>query len=190
MHKNIKDITGLKFSRLTAVRFSHCDKGSKAHWQFVCDCGKSHTANGSLVRLGKIKSCGCWNIECNRKGPKQTGIGQLFNQYKQNAKNRRLKFELTREEFVAITSKDCLYCGAIPKQVAKGGPRGCRETEEIGKYLYNGIDRVDNDIGYVLDNCVPCCGHCNIAKASMTQDEFFKLVGEIYNNHKERCNGI
>lgn len=56
-----KDITGLKFNRLTAKSFAYTKHG--ACWLFVCDCGKEKIANSSEVRTGKTKSCGCWNLE-------------------------------------------------------------------------------------------------------------------------------
>ena len=40
------------------------------------------------------------------------------------------------------------------------------------KFNYNGIDRVDNKIGYTLKNCVTCCKYCNNAKKDNDVDEF------------------
>lgn len=48
------DITGVKFNRLTAVEY----KG-RSKWLFLCECGKEIITNGSDVRNGKSKSCGC-----------------------------------------------------------------------------------------------------------------------------------
>lgn len=39
-----------------------------------------------------------------------------------------------------------------------------------------GLDRLDSDRGYVLDNVVPCCGTCNMAKGVyFTSAEMLKL---------------
>lgn len=40
----------------------------------------------------------------------------------------------------------------------------------------NGIDRVDNDKGYVPGNVSPCCWVCNIAKGTMSLDEWAEMV--------------
>lgn len=56
------DISGRKFSRLTAIRPS-C-KETKSHdeyWEFRCDCGKVITAFRGAVIAGNTKSCGCLN---------------------------------------------------------------------------------------------------------------------------------
>lgn len=51
-----KDITGQKFNRLTAIRFSHLEK--KTHkWFFKCDCGKTRIASKISVMHSKIKAC-------------------------------------------------------------------------------------------------------------------------------------
>jgi hypothetical protein len=63
--------------------------------------------------------------------------------YKNNAKSRELKFELTKEQFHSLVSTSCHYCGT------------CQENG-------NGIDRVDNSKGYTMDNVVSCCSLCNI----------------------------
>jgi hypothetical protein len=34
-----------------------------------------------------------------------------------------------------------------------------------------GLDRLDNDIGYMSGNVVPCCGICNTTKNSMLSSE-------------------
>ena len=50
--------------------------------------------------------------------------------------------------------------------------------------MYNGIDRKDNAIGYEYDNCVTCCGRCNIMKNKWSHDEFISHIKNIINNLK------
>lgn len=47
-----------------------------------------------------------------------------------------------------------------------------RKTRINRKYIYSGIDRVDNNKGYEDNNVVACCWKCNNAKAQQTKDEF------------------
>ena len=94
--------------------------------------------------------------------------------YKANAIRRKLEWDLTLEQFAEITKKDCHYCGAKPNNIAIG--KGCN-----GDYIYNGIDRIDNNKGYTIDNIVPCCKICNYAKRKLTLQEFQDWVEKIYN---------
>ena len=62
-----KDITGLKFNRLTAIKYSHhhkypCGK-SKEYWVFKCDCGKEKILEKAKVVNNITLSCGCYAIE-------------------------------------------------------------------------------------------------------------------------------
>lgn len=60
-----KDITGLKFGSLTAIKFSHT-YNRQAFWIYKCDCGKEHTARSNTITYeakkhpnSNIPSCGC-----------------------------------------------------------------------------------------------------------------------------------
>jgi hypothetical protein len=84
-----------------------------------------------------------------------------FHAYKYGAKQRGLAFEITKDEFMRLVSTLCYYCERTPEQVAIG------------------IDRVDNQQGYIAGNCVSCCKSCNFAKGTLGQQEFFNLIEAI-----------
>ena len=88
-----------------------------------------------------------------------------FSVYKRDSKKgkRNYEFSLTKKQFMSFWGKKCYYCG-----------------ERINGV---GIDRVDNNIGYEIDNCVPCCGKCNRMKMSMICSEFIDKCKKIANNH-------
>ena len=44
----------------------------------------------------------------------------------------------------------------------------------------NGIDRINNSVGYTEKNSVPCCGTCNVAKGQMTLAEFKLWIARIH----------
>ena len=50
--------------------------------------------------------------------------------------------------------QDCFYCGGKPETIHK-----CNTTS-LNIFKYNGIDRLDNKIGYVKTNCVTYCKTC------------------------------
>ncbi len=54
----IKDITNLKFNKLTAIRLDH-SKNNIKYWLFKCDCGNEKVIERGHVIKGDIKSCGC-----------------------------------------------------------------------------------------------------------------------------------
>jgi hypothetical protein len=51
-------------------------------------------------------------------------------------------------------------------------------------YIYNGIDRIDSSIGYILSNCRPCCRTCNVAKSDLSETEFWNWLTRIITFNK------
>lgn len=58
---SIKDLTGQKFGKLTAVKYIGKDKGYRSLWLFKCDCGKEKVIQAYNVYSGKTISCGCYH---------------------------------------------------------------------------------------------------------------------------------
>lgn len=73
-----------------------------------------------------------------------------FSVLRSKAKTNKQDFEITKEDYERFTRNNaCFYCsGPLPK---------------VGY----GIDRLNNLIGYVFANCVPCCERCNEKKGSL-----------------------
>lgn len=152
------------------------------YWFAQCECGVVKTILLKNYKNGQSLSCGCYNKSLTKGRPsvlrKDSGVSDLnhlFLVYKNGSKGRKLSFELTKQEFKELTSNNCTYCGVEPKQ--KTGRK--KYTQTHGEYIYNGIDRIDNSLGYIKENCVPCCKICNYAKHKLTQLEFTNWLSKI-----------
>jgi hypothetical protein len=88
-----------------------------------------------------------------------------------SAKTRNILFQIYPDQFEEITSKSCYICG-----------KPNTETHQ------NGIDRWDNNIGYLLSNCRSCCGDCNYMKNSYVFDEWLDKLKQIYQQHNNKIN--
>ncbi len=113
------------------------------------------------------------------RGNSRGGLTTLFCTYRIGAKKRGYTFDLTREEFAVLTKQDCWYCGVEPAQIRRNGGG---KLPTLSFYLYNGIDRVDNSVGYTLANCIPCCGACNRMKNVQSGEDFVSRVRKIARN--------
>jgi hypothetical protein len=96
-------------------------------------------------------------------------LNERYSAYRRQAEAKGRSFALTKEEFREITSESCHYCGAPPGNVATGTESASGFRSE---YKYSGLDRIENDAGYLPGNVVPCCKRCNVAKNNMSFDEF------------------
>lgn len=91
-----------------------------------------------------------------RTPPLLAGLNRIYSSYKRRCRLRNTYFELTVEQFHTISQKPCSYCGCKPANGGKKQP-----------YIYNGIDRKNNERGYTLSNSIPCCAKCNAIKSNL-----------------------
>lgn len=85
------------------------------------------------------------------------------------ARRRGLDFSITEDKYLELIGPDsCAYCG-FP----------------LARLGY-GLDRIDNDIGYLPSNVIPCCKECNRARSNLFSfDEMKSSVGPAIRRVKE-----
>lgn len=167
------------FNFLTVIDY---DK-SKKKYICKCICGNETRAAIWNLKNGRNKSCGCKQEYYRAKRIAKTNFASLKNviykHYKYQAKRRNYNFELSKEQFLNIISKNCAYCGKEPDMSYGKYGSGTSETD-YSEFKYNGIDRVDNTKGYTLDNSVACCKICNNSKSTLTKDAWLSWLKEVY----------
>ena len=169
------DETGNRYKRLTVVSRATNSKSRQAQWLCLCDCGKNVIVLGSNLRKGQSGSCGCLQIDGVSLEYGEAAFNVLFRNYNRRAKKKGLNWNLDKETFRKLTSSSCYWCNIRPIQ--SGFPSGLN-----GSYIYNGLDRVDNNEGYTQENVVPCCKRCNRAKDTLSTLEFMEWVNSIQQN--------
>ncbi len=186
-HANAKKLVpGERFGKLVVVSMSQALEGKRAlAWMCRCDCGQMVCRQGTVLRSRRSTSCGCQK-QARTPARHAANLAQvrpdsilrsIYVTYLKEATKRGLAFELSRDEFIALSKQDCYYCGQPPKLIQR--------TEYISVQR-NGLDRVDNNAGYTASNCVPCCGTCNFMKASRGVDDFLAQVARIYTHSSMR----
>lgn len=126
-----------------------------------CDCG-FETWNW-LANLSSHNSQKCKN--CLSQSPEHKTYLTVL----RTASRRSLDWQIDEKQWVEISAKNCYYCNIEPSNV----------ITEYG-YKYSGLDRIDSSLGYIMENIVPCCRNCNLAKNNMSQEEFFEWVKRVY----------
>jgi hypothetical protein len=92
-------------------------------------------------------------IKAQKKAYYKTPAGK-FSQYKNNANQRGIPFLMEFQQFEGLWGKPCFYCGAEIKTI--------------------GLDRIDNNGPYHIDNVVPCCWSCNKSKGALPLEEWLE----------------
>ena len=178
------NLTGKTFGKLTVVERDYSKSSERGiYWITQCSCGNTKSIRSTNMTRGRTVSCGCYNKEkrTNVKPHGEANFNKTYADYQRGANKRGYSFSLTKDQFREITSKKCHYCGIEPKEYTKygGNPNGL--------YLHNGIERVNNNLGYEYENCVPCCKTGNRAKDTMTLVEFERWIRRLYHhiNHTD-----
>lgn len=151
-----------------------------------CICGTEKFVESKSLKRGSSKSCGCFRKETagsyNRgktyprfadgSGPAR----QTYRKMVRQGKERGYSCSLSFAEYWQLSQQGCHYCGLPPSNIAK-------HSRGVIRVKVSGIDRVDNCLGYSLDNCVACCSTCNRAKSTMKYSDFKEYLNRIRNFH-------
>lgn len=171
----LKNIEGQRFGNLLVVERTLLRSGWSYKYICLCDCGKYKiTSSDSLVK-GAITHCGC-----KRVFSKTTMIRSVMNSYINTGRRRNKKFNLNIDQTKQLILQNCYYCNAPPSNIWK------TNISVQSDLYYNGIDRIDNNKDYDIDNVVTCCRFCNIAKNSLTVKEFYHHIHKINNYGKKK----
>ena len=149
----IKDLTNMRFGRLTAIKIVGKNKYNYSEWLCKCDCGNEKITNVSSLLNGSTKSCGCLQKEMAIKS------------------NSTHKKSTTKLYWVWRAIKQRCY-NINNKHYHNYGARGitmCDEWRNSFENFYNWsklngynenainktctIDRINNDGNYEPNNC-------------------------------------
>lgn len=158
--------SGLRFGDSELLRFD------EDYAVFKCKCGDTFQKLKYKPYSEAMKNMMCSACRHKNRVQPHQAERQIFRRVASDAKNRNLSFDISLEWFIIAIHIPCHYCGSADANSAL-----VTLHDESGKpyripYRYNGIDRMDNSIGYVEDNCLPCCFICNRAKRDMGYFEF------------------
>ena len=81
---------------------------------------------------------------------------QLYHSYRKFDFHKDLQYDLTPEYIKEQIIKPCSYC----------------------QYPSTGLDRIDNTLGHLQSNCVPCCWECNTARMNNFTYEEMLVIGQ------------
>lgn len=186
---NWVDLTGKRFGKLVVDGLERRKNSTRqAHeawyWRCICDCGNTtYRTTHSLEHSINAACHECSRATAVSKTTLPHGMAKwhrMMRVYKKNANMKGRVFTLSESDFIRVATSPCAYCGAAPADTTYG-------------VVCNGIDRIDNNRGYELDNVAACCRWCNLMKCKYPRDAFLQHVADIarhcglkLNDHPER----
>lgn len=145
--RQVTDLTGMIFVRLTVIRWHGRDANGKILWQCRCECGLGSPFLGTYLRTGTTKSCGCLRRDMAAIKKYKHGLGQSP--------------EMT--VWCSMIQR-CHNSNHIHYRYYGGrGIRVCTEWKDSFKQFHDDmgprptphhqLDRIDNSVGYSAKNC-------------------------------------
>jgi len=188
--RKIENLLGQKFNRLIVIEKVIID--NKVQWKLQCSC-ENKTIVGPFksirFRSGHTKSCGCLAKETASKNA--TERNYLTRQYEPIEAASRLVFlakyndgTLTFDQFHTMSQMICTYCGKQPsnKRTAINNQSDKSFNKEDSVFIYNGLDRIDNNLPHNIDNCQTACWECNRARRKLPLTDFISHIDLINQN--------
>jgi hypothetical protein len=169
----IKNLNGKRFGRLIATNKTKRFERELRRLCY-CDCGKETWLATISLTSGNTKSCGCQRSLAFG----QAARNQILHGYRHGAKKRNLRWNLSDKQFDKLITDKCFFCGRAPYAIKK--------RIGNGNFIYNGIDRLNNDLDYTIRNVVTCCKICNFAKGSMPLVDFNAWIKDLSEAYHER----
>lgn len=155
----IKDISGHRFGKLTAIKISGKSHG-KYKWECLCDCGNTVSVLVSALTGGKTKSCGCI-LKVDRTGPNHHNYNPELTDEHRQAGRAFPAYAVWRTEVYRRDSFTCQCCGEV------GGKLNAHHLED---YANNPTLRTE------LSNGVTLCESCH--------EMFHSIYGKQNRNYK------
>jgi len=164
-----KSYVGQRFGRLIAVE--RIRKGTGVNETFYlckCDCGNNKKVRYSNLVSGDTRSCGCFKkdvLHARKMPDEKIRLHAIGRYYRRNASVAGREWVLSDKDVERLVSSPCFYCGFSSGLI--------------------GLDRVDSNKGYILDNVVPCCKICNLAKNDMSTTAFADWIHRVHEHCKK-----
>jgi len=161
--KTVKDLTSENF---------HSDKSRPGGFMYGCRvCEKIR----SKAKYDKNPRTGRYAAYTTEQKAKHAEIGAAYratpmgraiglaSAYKKYDKDRGHQTDITKHDILEVRKHACAYCG----------------------FPSTGFDRLNNSLGHIRSNCVPCCIECNVARMDNFTHEEMKIIGLSIKQVKE-----
>ena len=185
---------GTIIGKVEVIEFDRVEEGNNRniyYYKYKCVCGNIETApKYSLLQSKKSRNTYCctkcrkdklseWaKVACVRyKDPIEGKCSILFSNYRAKCKIKKWNFKLTFSEFKDLVTSNCHYCNLEPNKCRMDRSK---IRQGLSRIYFNGIDRLDSNKGYEINNVVPCCEDCNKAKRNLEYNQFLELIKKIY----------
>lgn len=138
--KNIKNLSGQRFGKLVAIKYTGFTRHGSAEWECQCDCGNTILVDSHSLVKGNTQSCGCLKSTGEEKILQILNSLQIKYEYQKSFENcqineRKLKFDFYLPKYNIIIE----YDGAQHFQPVEymGGEERFKKQQKFDNYKNN-----------------------------------------------------
>jgi hypothetical protein len=91
---------------------------------------------------------------------------------------------LTVEQFYKMSQLNCYYCNSPPSNATN------KNKSSSLKFIYNGLDRINNNDDHSFENIISCCYTCNFGKSNIEFENFINHLEKLKNNYLNLTNKV
>ena len=174
----MKDMTGMRFGKLTVVERVGSDVYKNITWKCHCDCGTDIVIPGTYLRSGDTRSCGCLRRELAKE--KMSTHGESKSRlYRVWAGIKTRCYNPNSDNYKYYGANGVIMCDewknsfeAFKDWSIRNGYDENADAQECT------IDRIKNDKPYSPENCrwINHFGQCN----NQRSNRVFEYNGEIH----------
>jgi hypothetical protein len=168
---------------LEAIKLSTCHKQAKTKLGYSSNCSSFENTRyeNTLKRLNPdISHFTLQSRSLSRFRSHYHFLESKFNRDKSGAIERNLEFKLNLDEYIRLSLSKCFYCGCQGNSSFRKPKSGLLKRSSKHELFVCGIDRMNNKMGYNIDNCVSCCKDCNFMKSDKDINYWFAKIKSIY----------
>lgn len=175
------DEIGNRYDKLVVIEFHKISKTSKnAIWKCQCDCGRISYVNSTALRKGRVRQC----KNCSSRKYAGKLSGSHYGRIRYYANKRDKTFEVTQEFLWDLFVKQEAICSLTGLKLEFGDTI---QEQNQGNTTAS-LDRINSDLGYVVDNIQWVHKIVNVMKQDLSEEEFInycKLVVDYDNKKKQ-----
>ncbi len=149
-------------------------KGVNVLVKILCHCGNKFSSTPQRIFSNDTTSCGCLKSLGGIRSKMWKGYGDISSSYfssvRNSAKSRGLELGVTIEQIWELFLKQNRKCALSGIDISF--------EPNFGKFYRNqtaSLDRINSDIGYVLDNIQWVHKDWNISKQDKTDEDFINM---------------
>lgn len=161
--KQLEDITGKVFGKLTVVSKTDKKQNNKVVWKTICECGNEKLHRASTLKQGKIVSCGCHKIKKSKENRGEKHYNWKGGITSQATKDRNSEqYAIWRREVFERDNYICKACFLSKREL------NSHHIESFNKNI---------ELRFIVNNGITLCEDCH--------NMFHKRFGKLDNNRSQ-----